>query len=120
MIISQAQAVRAFLVDVQIKGHPGTLQRAGEFERVLHLHRLVLPGVPDEARRRVLGHLSFVGKIFYQLGIGFFAEQIVFGTLMRVRSHRNDGIAQDHQIGPAALAFDHVRGVGFAGIKMRG
>src|ERR1035437_2067671 len=53
---AQAKAVRALLVNVQIKRYPGFAQRFGELQAVLDGHGVVLIGGPDEARRRLFGY----------------------------------------------------------------
>jgi hypothetical protein len=46
----------------------GPAQRGGEFETVLHRHGFVFASMPDEARRRVFGHLEFVRQLAHQIG----------------------------------------------------
>ena len=81
---AESEPVAAFLIDVKVEGHGGFAQGVGEVEGVLHLHRVVFPGVPEEGRRRVFGDLLFVGEKFDELGRGVFAEQVFLGTAVRV------------------------------------
>ena len=74
---AQAHAVRALLIDVQIKWHPGLLQRLGKLEAVLQPHSSVLERVPDETGRRVFGHVELIGQLANQLRRRVLAQQIV-------------------------------------------
>src|SRR5688572_1048200 len=117
-LVGQADAVSAFLVNVKVERDVVLLQGGGEVEAVLHFHGFVFDGVPDEAGRGVFGNLLFVGEEFDEFCGGFLAEKIVLRALMGVRPHADDGVAEDAQIGPAALAVDRIRGVGLTGIEV--
>ena len=107
MHIKQVQDA-PLLVNVQVEGNTGSLQRRGELEAVFHFYRPVLPGVPDEAGRRRLGHLQFIGKQSDQLGVGVFSEQVVLGSLVRQRPHADHGVTENPEIRPAALLFHRI------------
>src|SRR5262245_56011557 len=117
--VRQPEAVAALLVNMEIEWNARLLQRRGEFERVLHLDRLVLPRVPDEAGRSLLRHLELVRKKFDQLWVRILSEEIVLGSLMREWPHADDRITEHTQGRTAALALDRIFGIRFAGIKMR-
>src|SRR5437667_12831353 len=54
---AQAQAVLAFLIDVQVERDACLPQRGGKLQAVFHRHRFVFVSVPDEAGRGGFGDL---------------------------------------------------------------
>jgi len=116
---AEAEAVRPVFGNVQFHRHFRAGHRGGKVQTVLHRHRLVISGVPDETRRRVAGDLQFVGKQEDEFRRRIRAEQILLGTAVRAGLHRDDRITQDAEVRPRTHALNGIRGIFIARIKMR-
>lgn len=106
--VGEADAVAAFFVDVEVVGDAGFLQGGGKLQAIFSFDGFVFPGVPDETGRGVGGDLEFVAQGFDQVFGGFFAEEVVLRSLVGEGGHGDDGVAEDAEVGPAALAVDGV------------
>ena len=106
--ITQAHAVTAFLVDMQIKRHMVFPQSLGEEYAVFHRHGFVLECLPDEARRRVGRHLQFIGEQLHEFGRRVGAEQHVVRNFVGELAHCDDRITKDADIRPRALVLNRV------------
>ncbi len=115
MIVAETEAMGAFFINVQIKGHAGAPQGRGEFEAVLDFDPFVFPSVPNKTGRRLGGDLQLVGEEADEFGIWIGAEKIILRSLVRVRPHhRHDRIAENPKVWPRTLTLDRIRRVGFA------
>ena len=117
-LVRETDAVTTLLINVQIEGDAILLEGGGELQAVLDGHGLVFRRVPDEARRRFFGDLKFVGEELDEFRRGIFAEQIVLRSLMRLVTKRDDGIAENPDVRPAAFLVDGVGGVGLARVEV--
>src|SRR5688500_10654483 len=68
-------SMAAILVEVQLRGDLAGDQGGVEDDAVLRRNASVLDGVPQEARRRLVGDLLCVGDTRDQIGSGAFAQQ---------------------------------------------
>ena len=116
---AEAHAVAAFFIDVQVEAHAGFAQRGGKLEGVFHLHGTVLPRVPDEAFRRLFRDLLFIREQLDEFRRGVVAKEVSPRAAVGVRPHRDDGVAQDAEVGARAEALDRVGGFGLARVEMR-
>jgi len=84
---------------VYLGGHAGLAQSEIERHGVFGRNALVLVGLEEERRRRLLGDLLLVGETLDQLHRGVFADQVVLRAAVRVRLVESDyRIAENHEI----------------------
>src|SRR6266700_6885932 len=115
---AQAQAVLAFLIDVQVERDACLPQRGGKLQAVFHRHGLVFVGVPDEAGRGGFGDLEFVGQFTRQFLRRMRPQQVLFRAFMGELAHGDDGVTKDAKVRTGALAFDGIGRSGLAGVEM--
>jgi hypothetical protein len=85
-----------FCIDMQFEGHVMRSEGRGEHHAVLGRHGSIFPGMPDEAGRRICGHMFLACEYIQQGGRGRFTGEIPHGTRVNVWPLRGDhGIAQD-------------------------
>src|SRR5262245_41696153 len=119
MAVGQADSVAALFVDVQFVGNMVLLERKGEEHAVVREDAGVIGSVPKKSRRCVFGNLKFVRKELDQIIRRIFAEEILFGTLVRFFAKGDYWVAENPKIGAGALLVDFIRGIGITRIKMR-
>ena len=120
MPFASPSAVLAGAIDVQFGGHFGAAEGQIELHAVFRRHARVFIGMEEERGRRFGGDLLFVRQALDQFRRGVLAEQIFLRTVMRERfAERDDRVAEDHEVGPAAYAVDRVGGVRVALVEVR-
>ncbi len=68
MAVAEADAMAAFLVNVQIKRNARLTQRQGKIQAVFHFYDRIFVSVPDKTGRSLGRDLFFVGQLFDQNG----------------------------------------------------
>ena len=87
---------------------------------ILRRHGFVINGMREESGRSVGCNLRFVGIKPNELGLRLEAKQFVSGSGVCVFAHRDDGIDEPGEIGPATESLDGIRRICVAVIEVRG
>ena len=87
---------------------------------ILRRHGFVINGMREESGRSVGCNLRFVGIKPNELGLRLEAKQFVSGSGVSVFAHRDDGIDEPGEIGPATESLDGIRRICVAVIEVRG
>ena len=109
----------AFLVEVHLGRHLCLSQGEVKKDAVFGRYAPVFVGVDQEGGGCLGRDLSFIGKIFDQFFVRIVTEKIPSGAGVSTPFYQRDnGVDEDHEIGPATSPVDGVFCIRFSRVKV--
>lgn len=117
-LFGEANPMAAFLIDMEIERDIGFTEGERELQGVFHGDGWIFFGAPNETGRGVGSDLEFIGEAPHISRIWILAEEIALGSGVGEFAHRDDGVAEDTEIGAGRDAVDGIVGVGVARVEV--